>query len=58
MTEPLPASGLSHAIDSGRDQATFVIISQSGGRITPVVMTVAIPAQVCCHNNFYETGHC
>ena len=35
---------------------TFFIISQSEGRTTPVVMTAAIPAQVCYHSNFYETG--
>ena len=44
------------AISAG--MATFFIISQSGGRITPVVMTAAIPAQVCYHGNFYETGPC
>ena len=36
--------------------ATFFTISQSVGRITPVIMTAAIPAQVCYHRNFYETG--
>ena len=35
------------AISAG--MAAFVIISQSEGRITPVVMTAAIPAQVCYH---------
>ena len=35
---------------------TFFIISQSGGRITPVGMTDAIPAEVCYLSNFCETG--
>ena len=36
--------------------ATFFTISQSGSRITPGVMTAAIPEQVCYHSNLYETG--
>ena len=42
------------AISAG--MATFFIISKSRGRITPVVRTAAIPAQVCYHSNCYETG--
>ena len=42
------------AVSAG--MATFFIISQSGRRITPVVMEAANPAQVCYNSNFYETG--
>ena len=41
---------------SAAGMATFFLISQSGSRITPVVMTAVIPAQVCYHSNFYEKG--
>ena len=40
---------------SAAGMATFFIINQSGGNITPVVIIVAIPGQVCYHSIFYET---